>query len=467
MQAALQTDIHSIVKEVIARLCADLEKERAFPGCFATVDEAVAQARRAQQRLGVMDLASREKLIEGLREAALANAKLLAESTVLETGIGRVEDKVVKNTLAARKTPGTEDLYTTAYTGDFGLTLVEMAPVGVIASITPVTNPAATIINNSISMVAAGNAVIFCPHPSSRLTSLKTVQILHEAVVRAGGPANLIVALEEPSIEKAGELMSHPGVDMIVATGGPGVVKAALSSGKKAIGAGAGNPPCLVDHTADIEKAAKDIILGASFDNNLPCICEKVVIVVEEVADRLLRRLQQEGAYLIRGRDKDALTRLIFGSGNGSPTLNRSYVGKDASDILRQVGVEVGRDVRLIIMEADADDPFATHEQMMPVLPIVRVKSVEEGIDLGVRLEDNNRHTAVMHSKHVDHMTEFARAVKTTVFVKNAPSYAGIGAGGEGFCSFTIAGPTGEGLTSARTFTRQRRCVLVDGFRII
>ncbi|MBC7345340.1 MAG: aldehyde dehydrogenase family protein, partial [Clostridia bacterium] len=252
-----------------------------------------------------------------------------------------------------------------------------------------------------------------------------TVQILHEAVVRAGGPANLIVALEEPSIEKAGELMSHPGVDMIVATGGPGVVKAALSSGKKAIGAGAGNPPGLVDHTADIEKAAKDIILGASFDNNLPCICEKVVIVVEEVADRLLRRLQQEGAYLIRGRDKDALTRLIFGSGNGSPTLNRSYVGKDASDILRQVGVEVGRDVRLIIMEADADDPFATHEQMMPVLPIVRVKSVEEGIDLGVRLEDNNRHTAVMHSKHVDHMTEFARAVKTTVFVKNAPSYAG------------------------------------------
>ncbi|SHI77642.1 aldehyde dehydrogenase family protein [Desulfofundulus thermosubterraneus] len=464
MQVA-QAEIYAIVEKILEKLN---QQEEGVQGAFSSLDEAVEAARRAQEKLALMDLARREELIRAMREAALANVRLLAEMAVQETGRGRVEDKIMKNTLAAQKTPGTEDLKPTAYTGDYGLTLVEMAPVGIIGAITPVTNPAATIINNSIGMIAAGNAVVFSPHPSAEKTSLKTIEILHEAIIRAGGPSGLVVGLSEPSVEKAGQLMHHPGINMLVVTGGSGVVKAALSSGKKAIGAGAGNPPVLVDHTADIERAARDIVMGASFDNNMPCVCEKVLIVVDEVADDLIRRMQREGAFLVRGREADALTRLAFQEdGNGHTVLNRDLVGKDASYILEQIGVNMGRDTRLVIMETDPDHPFVTHEQMMPVLPVVRVRDVEEGIQLAVRVEGNNRHTAIMHSKHIDYMTEFARAVKTTIFVKNAPCYAGIGAGGEGYCTFTIAGPTGEGLTSARSFTRQRRCVLVDGFRII
>ncbi|MGB9802809.1 aldehyde dehydrogenase family protein [Desulfofundulus sp.] len=464
MQVA-QAEIYAIVEKILEKLN---QQEEGMQGAFSSLDDAVEAARRAQEKLALMDLTRREELVRAMREAALANVRLLAEMAVQETGRGRVEDKIVKNTLAAQKTPGTEDLKPTAYTGDYGLTLVEMAPVGVIGAITPVTNPAATIINNSIGMVAAGNAVVFSPHPSAEKTSLKTIEILHEAIIRAGGPSGLVVGLSDPSVEKATQLMRHPGINMLVVTGGSGVVKAALSSGKKAIGAGAGNPPVLVDHTADIDRAARDIVMGASFDNNMPCICEKALIVVDEVADDLIRRMQREGAILVKGSEADALTRLAFQKdGNGHVVLNRDLVGKDASYILKQIGVHMGRDTRLVIMETDADHPFVTHEQMMPVLPVVRVRDVEEGIQLAVRVEGNNRHTAIMHSKHIDYMTEFARAVKTTIFVKNAPCYAGIGAGGEGYCTFTIAGPTGEGLTSARSFTRQRRCVLVDGFRII
>lgn len=471
MQVA-QGELASIVEKIMSKLSqeSDLLSGEGMRGLYAGMDDAVNAARKAQEKLALMDLSRREGLVRAMRGAALNNARMLAEIAVYETGRGRIEDKILKNVLAAKNTPGTEDLMTAAYTGDHGLTLVEMAPVGVLGAVTPVTNPAATIINNAISMIAAGNSVVFCPHPSAEKTSLKAVEILHEAILNAGGPSGIVIGLKQPSHEKVQQLMSHPGINMLVVTGGSGVVKLALSSGKKAIGAGAGNPPVLVDQTADIEKAAREIIMGASFDNNMPCLTEKVLIVVEEAADRLLRRMQKEGAYLVREREAEELTKLAFMPEKGNPErllLNRDLVGKNASYILKQIGVELNWDSRLVIMETGYDNPFVYTEQMMPVLPVVRVRDVDEGIRLGVRVENNNRHTAIMHSKHIDHMTEFARAIKTTIFVKNAPSYAGIGSGGEGYCTFTIAGPTGEGLTSARSFTRQRRCVLVDGFRII
>lgn len=469
MQVA-QKELYAIVETIMAKLAQETAQDEGMHGVYSLLDEAVAAARRAQEKLALMDFSRREELVIAMREAALNNARLLAEIAIRETDRGRMEDKILKNILAAQKTPGTEDLKTTAYTGDHGLTLVEMAPAGVLGAVTPVTNPVATIINNGISMIAAGNSVVFCPHPAAKKTSLKTVAILHEAIVRAGGPPGLLTGLKAPSFEQVRQLMRHPGINMLVVTGGSGVVKLAFGSGKKAIGAGAGNPPVLVDETADVDKAARDIVLGASFDNNMPCVTEKVLIVVEQVAGRLIQRMQREGAYLVRDREADALTKLIFQpekEGSDHLMLNRDLVGKNASHILKQIGLEVGQDVRLVIMETESDHPLVTHEQMMPVLPVVRVRSVEEGIQLGVLAENNNRHTAIMHSKHIDHMTGFARGVKTTIFIKNAPSIAGIGSGGEGFCTFTIAGPTGEGLTSARSFTRQRRCVLVDGFRII
>lgn len=455
-----------LVATIAKRVAEELAGSKANCNCngiFENVDDAVEVAEMAQRKFALMDLEKREQIIAAIREACMNNARMLAEMAVEESGMGRVEDKVMKNILAAKKTPGTEDLATTAWTGDYGLTLVEMAPYGVIAAITPVTNPVATIINNSIGMLAAGNAVVFNPHPRAKKSCGKAVEIIHDAIVKAGGPRGLVAAIGEPTIETARQLMQHPAIQLIVATGGHGVVKAALSSGKKAIGAGAGNPPVVVDETADIPKAAHDIVCGASFDNNLPCIAEKEVFVVECVADQLLERMSREGAYLLRGNDIELMTERIIQNG----AIDKELIGQPACRILREIGIEVGKDIRLVVMEVGPDHPLIYKEQLMPVLPVVRVPTVEEAIELGVRAEGGNRHTAVMHSKHIDHLTEFARAVQTTIFVKNAPSYAGIGAGGEGFTTFTIAGPTGEGLTSARCFTRQRRCVLVEGFRII
>ena len=274
-------------------------------------------------------------------------------------------------------------------------------------------------------------------------------------------------------------MMKHPAVKLLVATGGPGVVKALLSSGKKAIGAGAGNPPVIVDETADIKKAAKDIIDGATFDNNLPCIAEKECFALQGIADELIYYMQQNGAYLLKGSQiddlvKTVLTEKIEEQGKGCTDrpkrilmLNKNWVGKDAKLILKAIGIEVGDDIKCIICETDADHPFVIEELMMPILPIVRVNNIDDAIKMAVKSEHGNRHSAHMHSKNIDHLTKFAKAIGTTIFVKNAPSYAGIGVGSEGYTTFTIAGPTGEGITSARSFTRQRRCVLVDSLSII
>lgn len=460
----IQEELISIIKDKILReLSKDTDSDESELGIFDTVDEAVAAAKEAQKKLNLLDLEKREIIISAIREASINNANYLAVLCVEESQMGRVDDKIAKIILAAKKTPGTEDLIPWAKSGDHGLTLVERGPFGVIASITPVTNPVSTIVNNGIGMIAGGNTVVINPHPRAIRVSIETIKLINDAIAKAGGPRHLICTVKEPTIETSQQMMKHPDVRLISATGGPGVVKAALSSGKKAIGAGAGNPPVVVDETADIAKAAHDIVLGASFDNNLPCISEKVAIVVEEVAQKLMDAFKNENVYILNDDEARAITEKVIVEG----AVNKELVGKDASYILRQIKVEPISDVRLLIMPADKDHPLVHHEQLMPVLPVVAVSDVDEAIDFAVKCEQGNRHTAIMHSKNVDHMTKYARAIETTIFVKNGPSYAGIGMGGEGFTTFTIAGPTGEGLTSARSFTRQRRCILVDGFRIV
>jgi len=356
-----------------------------------------------------------------------------------------------------------EDLKAFAFSGDDGLTVMELSPYGVIGAITPSTNPSETVICNSIGMIAAGNAVIFAPHPGAKRTSIRAVELINEAIKKAGGPDNLVVTIAEPSIENTEKIIANPNIKMVVATGGPGVVKTVMSSGKKAIGAGAGNPPVLVDETADIEKAAKDIIAGCSFDNNLPCTAEKEVIAVDSIVNYLIFEMQKNGAYLLK--DKELIEKLLsIVLKNNSP--DRKYVGKDAKYLLKQIGIEVGDEIKVIIVETDKNHPFAVEELLMPILPIVKVKDALEGIKVAKELEKGLRHTAVIHSKNIDILSKYAREMETTILVKNGPSYAGIGIGGEGHVTFTIAGPTGEGLTSARSFARNRRCVLVGGFSI-
>lgn len=454
--------VDQIVGQVMTRL-RDAPPRGHREGVFSGMDDAVEACRRAQKELVALTLRQRSVIIEAIRAAAMAHAEEVSEMAVRETGMGNREHKLIKNRLAAEKTPGVEDLRSEAMTGDNGLTLVELSPFGVIGAITPTTNPTETIICNSIGMIAAGNGVVFSPHPAAKNVSLRMVEIIGEAIAGAGGPRYLVTTVDSPSIEQAGLMMKHPGINMLVATGGPGVVKSVLSSGKKAIGAGAGNPPALIDETADIEKAAGDVIDGCCFDNNLPCISEKEVIVVEKVADYLIFCMKGRGAYFI---EEAAMLERLENMVAPSGSVNKKYIGKSARYILGELGLSHGGEVKVISMQVPLSHPFVQHELMMPILPVVRVKEVEEGYRAAIQAEHGFRHTAVMHSQNVARLSSFAKAVQTTIFVKNGPSYAGIGVGGEGYTTFTIAGPTGEGLTSAKSFARRRRCVLVDGFNI-
>jgi propionaldehyde dehydrogenase len=458
--------IEDIVMQVLAGLSSqDDSSIDGENGLYSEMNDAIEAAYVAQKEFVKLPLVERGEIIESIRCEFRMHIELLSEMAVEETGMGRVTDKINKNLVAVNNTPGLEDLTTAACSGDNGLTLEELSPYGVIGSITPTTNPSETIICNTIGMLAAGNAVVFSPHPTAKRTSIKTIEIINQAISNAGGPKNLVVSTLQPSIEQANIMMNHKKVRMLVATGGPAVVKAVLSTGKKAIGAGAGNPPALVDETADIEKAAKDIIDGCSFDNNLPCVAEKEVIVVNGVADCLIENMKKNGAYqLTDPMQIHNLVDLVVRNGHA----NKEFVGKNADFILRQIGIEVGPEVRVVIVDVknEGRHPLVLAELMMPILPIARVNNVDEGIALAVEVEHGFRHTAIMHSKNIDNLTKFAKEIQTTIFVKNGPSYSGIGVGGVGYTTFTIAGPTGEGLTSAKHFARKRRCVLVDGLSI-
>ena len=455
--------------------CYDAKSYEGRPliGVFEDMNDAIAAANMGYKAIRAMSLEERERVISNIRELCRSEAQNMAELGVAETKMGRVAHKIAKHILVADKTPGTSDITSHVKTGDFGLTLTEMAPFGVVGSITPSTNPSETVICNSIGMIAAGNGVVFNPHPGAIATSNYAVDLVNRASRMAGGPDVLVASVVKPTLESADIMYKHPCIRLLVCTGGPGVVKSVLSSGKKAIGAGAGNPPVIVDDTADVRKAGKDIIDGCSFDNNLPCIAEKEVFVFENVADELISSMKENGAYLINAEEAKKLESIVLvdkknpKTGVISKTISRDCVGRDAKVLLEKIGIYVGDDVRCIIAETDFDHAFVQHELMMPILPIVRVKNIDQAIDLAVKAEHGFRHTAHMHSKNIDNLTRFARAVETTIFVKNAPSYAGIGFGGEGHATFTIAGPTGEGLTSAKSFTRARRCVMSDSFRII
>ncbi len=464
--------ISEIVANVIKSINAGGEVKAAadgkhLKGVFSSMTEALQAVSKAYTELKKYSVAQREEMIKNIRRLTLEEAEIMAKLGVEETGMGNVNDKIIKHQLVAKKTPGTEDLSPSVITGDAGMTLIEMAPYGVIGSITPSTNPSETVLCNSMGMIAGGNGVVFNPHPNAKKTANYAVDLVNRAVLEAGGPENLVVSVENPTKESSDEMMAAPCVRMLVATGGPGVVKALLSSGKKAIGAGAGNPPVIVDDTADVKKAAKDIVNGASFDNNLPCIAEKECFAFANIADELMAQMQKSGAYLIKGDDIKKLVDLCLIQKDGKYSINKKWVGKDAYKFLEAIGITAPAGTKLIICETDSSHPFVQEELMMPILAIVRVANIDEAIEKACQAEHGNRHSAHIHSKNVDHLTRFARAVETTIFVKNAPSYAGIGASGEGYTTFTIAGPTGEGLTAAHSFTRSRRCVLVDGFHIV
>lgn len=461
-------DIGSIVQRVIANMQAErnTESSELTHGIFNKMEDAIETSIVAQKKVHQLPMEFREKIIANIRKKTIDHADTMAELSVKETGMGRIGHKVLKHKLVAEKTPGTENIMTTAWTGDRGLTLVEQGPFGVIGAITPSTNPSETVICNTIGMLAGGNTVVFNPHPGAVDVSNYAVQLMNKASVEVGGPDNIAASVVKPTLESADVMFKHNSIHLLVATGGPGVVTAVLSSGKRAIGAGAGNPPVVVDETADIKKAAYDIYNGATFDNNLPCIAEKEVIVVGEVADELVYYMEEAGSYKLNEQEVNQLIEIVLITKDGKFVVNRDYVGKDASYILKAIGITADDTIQCIIFDADGKHPLVVEELMMPILGIIRVEDVEKAIELAEELEHGNRHSAHMHSKNVDNLTKYGKRLDTAIFVKNAPSYAAIGFGGEGYCTFTIASRTGEGLTSASTFTKSRRCVMAESLCI-
>ncbi|MGF1702615.1 aldehyde dehydrogenase EutE [Photobacterium makurazakiensis] len=467
-----QQQIEEIVRRVVMQL--DMTQNGTSSDCgagdygiYPTLDGAVAAAKQAQKQ--IHSLALRDEMILAIRRMAKKHAKELSTMAVEETGFGRVEDKIAKHLLVAQRTPGTEILAPQAVSGDAGMSLMENAPWGVIASVTPSTNPSCTVINNAISMIAAGNAVVFAPHPAAKKVSQYAIQLVNKASESVGGPANICTTVATPSLENAQALFCYPGIGLLVVTGGDAVVDAARKvTDKRLIAAGPGNPPVVVDETADLQRAAISIVQGASFDNNIVCATEKEIIAVASIADELKACMCQHGAFELSPAQAESVARIVLKGYPGEhPSADPKWVGRDAAKIAAAADIQVPGDTRLLVFDADKDHVFATTEQMMPIIPLIRAQHVDQAIDWAVELENGNRHTAAIHSKNIDVLTRMAFEMDCSLLAKNGPAIAAIGAGGEGWTTMTISTPTGEGVTNALTFTRKRRCTAVDAFRIV
>ncbi|MDD2711062.1 MAG: aldehyde dehydrogenase EutE [Verrucomicrobiae bacterium] len=440
-------------------------------GVFQDAGQACEAAAMAFKQLQQKGVAARRRIIEIIKEMCFANAKEWGRVELEETRIGRLDHKIGKLT-GIRSVPGVEFIHPNGWSGDHGIMLEEYTPFGVIGAVTPSTHSIPTVACNVVSMVAGGNTVVFNPHPNAARCAAMATRAFNEAIAREVGIENVFCLIEAPTLESFKAMCSHPEVRLLCVTGGPGVVKAAMQTGKRAICAGPGNPPVVVDETADLDRAARCVIMGAAFDNNLLCIGEKEVFVVEKVADAFMKALEKNGAARLNDSQLERLSKAAFvfkegqGAGCPHPVVNRDLVGRDAAVLAQAAGANVPSGVEMLFAETEAKHIFVDEEQMMPFVPVVRVKNVEEAIQEAKRAEHSYRHTSIIHSHDVENMTAMARALDTTIFVKNGSCLAGLGNGGEGYPSFSIATPTGEGITNPKTFTRVRRCVMVDNLRI-
>jgi aldehyde dehydrogenase len=440
-------------------------------GVFQDANDACAAAHEAFLQLREKGVEARRKIVDIVKGMADAKAVEWGRIELEETQIGRPDHKVEKLQII-KLVPGVEWIRPDGLSGDHGITLEEYTPFGVIGAITPMTHSIPTLSGNIVNMVAAGNAVVFNAHPSAARCAAVAVRAYNEAIYREVGIENIACIVEHPSLDSFKAICGHEAVRLLCVTGGPAVVKAAMQTGKRAICAGPGNPPVLVDDTACMKRAAQAIVKGAAYDNNLLCIGEKEVFVLDAMADKLMAAMEQSGALRLDGGQLDRLTREAFtfkegqGGGCAEPSVSKAFIGKGVDVLARAAGVNLPSGTQLLFAETDARHPFVIEEQMMPFLPIVRVKSVEEGIAAAKAAEHEYKHTAIIHSHNVEHMTAMGRALDTTLFVKNGPCMAGLGLGGEGYLSYSIATPTGEGVTNPKTFTRVRRCVMVDNLRI-
>jgi aldehyde dehydrogenase len=467
--------IRSVISQVLAevghRVAGNSAGFQGRNGVFTCVKEAVAAARHAFEQLSERTKEDRKRIIDHIRRISIEQSVELGTMEMEETKIGRLAHKIEKLRTLGQRTPGVEFLRSEVFSGDHGLAVIEHAPFGVIGAITPVTHSLPTITGNAISMIAGGNTLVVNPHPSGKKVAAEGVRRFNQAILKDLGIDNLICVIAEPTLETADQIFRHRDIAMICVTGGPAVARAALNSGKRAVVAGPGNPPVVVDETADLDRAAQAIIAGASYDNNLLCIAEKEVFVVDRVFDAMLQAMDRAGAIRLNANEVDQLTSVaITEVGEGDKRHHvaaKESLGKDAAVLARQIGKSVRADAELLFGETDEHNPFVPVEQMMPFLPFVRCRDVDEAIAKAKHYEHGFRHTAIIHSHNVRNMTKMGRVMDTTLFVKNGPCFAALGVGGEGYISYSIATPTGEGVTTPLTFTRERRCSMIDDLCVL
>lgn len=468
------TDIKVIVEEVMKRLQAErgsAVSSRGSDGVYADANAAIEAAAAAQQKLAKLGLAGREKVVQIVKTLCYDNAQAWGKLELDETRIGRLDHKIEK-LLGLRNVPGTEWLSPHGMSGDHGITMEENCPFGVIGAVTPVTHSIPTIACNIISMVAAGNTAVFNAHPGGAKCAVVAIRAFNAAFQRELGFADIATIVESPSLESFNAICAHEQVKLLCVTGGPGIVKAAMKSGKRAVCAGPGNPPVVVDETADLKRAAESIIVGGGYDNNLLCIGEKQIFVVKSVYSAFLAELDKAGAVKLGGGELERLTQAAFtfkgdGGGCSHPVVNRDLIGRDAAVLAEIAGRKVAAGTPLLYAETDDSHLFVIEEQMMPMVPVIAVNDIDEAIAKAKKSEHGYKHSSMIHSLNVNHMSKMVRAMESTLFVKNGPCIAGLGAGGEGYSSFSVATTTGEGITTPDTFTRKRRCVLVDSLSMV
>jgi acyl-CoA reductase-like NAD-dependent aldehyde dehydrogenase len=440
-------------------------------GVFTCVDQAVAAATEAFEQLSERSLEDRKRIIDHIRRISIEQSVELGTMEMEETKIGRLAHKIEKLKTLGERTPGVEFMRSEVFSGDHGLAVIEHAPFGVIGAITPVTHSLPTITGNAVSMIAGGNTLVVNPHPGGKRVAAEGVRRFNQAIYRDLGIDNVISVIAEPTIESAEAIFHHRGVRLICVTGGPAVARAAMKASKRAIVAGPGNPPVVVDETADLDRAARAIILGGAYDNNLLCIAEKEVFVVAKVFDAMMTAMERAGAVRLNSREVDALTKKAIATvGEGDhrhDVAHKDFLGQDAAVLAAAAGKRVPEKTELLFGQTDESNPFVPVEQMMPFMPFVRVRDIDEAIAKAKHYEHGFRHTSIIHSNNVRNMTKMGRALDTTLFVKNGPCMAALGLGGEGYLSYSIATPTGEGVTTPLTFTRERRCSLIDDLRIL
>ncbi|UCE56382.1 MAG: aldehyde dehydrogenase [Desulfobacterales bacterium] len=436
-------------------------------GIFQDIKTCVQAAVAAQRQLLALPMEVRRKIVQAIREIGQAKAQDYGCMEFEETGLGKAEDNVAK-VQSSCEVPGMEDLTPEVYAGDKGVTIIERLPVGVIASVNPITNGSPTIIFNAIMMISGGNTVVMNPHPKTKKVSASLIRDLNLAIMKAGGPPNCVCCIEDPTVPSAQQLMTDPDVNMIAVTGGHGVVAFATSTGKRVIAGGPGNPPVVVDETADLDRAAQCIIQGAAFSNCTACASEKEIFVVDSVAGKLKEKLKKYGAYEISADQGNELLNNIFKEvkGPGEPgVINMDYIGRSPQVILKSIGLNIGSDIQIVILETDKGHPLVWTEQIMPVLPVVRCPDVDQAIEWALAAEQNNGHTMAIHSNSLANIRKMASRARCASFIKNgACGLGGVGVTGEGFVSFHIA-TNGEGHTRPKMFTQIRRCVMTDDLR--